>query len=37
VILACACLTRLYRAGHDWAVEDDQSTNTSRERERQNA
>jgi hypothetical protein len=37
VILAGACLTRLYRAGRDWAVEDDQSARTYRERERQNA
>ena len=37
VILASACLTRLYRAGRDWTVEDDQSARTYRERERQNA
>ena len=36
VILASACLIRLYRAGRDWTVEDDQSARTYREMERQN-
>jgi hypothetical protein len=37
VILAGACLTRLYRAGRDRAIDDNQGANTYREWERQNA